>query len=1392
MYRRMTNWLVLLSIVQMQAGSSGLAVAAEEARPSEGHGRVLRKEAIVAGPIDEVWRCWTTSEGIASFFSPESNIRLEIGGPYELFMRMSEPDKQGKRGSEGCKVLSYIPNEMLAFEWNFPPAIESLRYSGAKTQVVLQFKQVEDGRVQVRFAQVGWQEGEDWDKGYAYFEKAWTYVFDQFKTRMEKEAGKAVAIAAPASKSWQDGRVKVTSAASPLKRQDFEMELPVPVQKAWHLLATSEGFREMGAKDAKVEMTPGGAYAFWPGAPNMVMAFVPYEMLSTSGSAPEQFPNVRKGGTWSAYWFEPMGESRTRLRLSVIGWRPGEKEWDDAYDYFLKANPQFLNFVHDKLSGEGDKPKSEVAGKDKPHGALGASAGDVLRHEGIIDAPVADVWAAFTTREGIESWMVPHAEIDLRVGGKMRTHYDAKGVIGDENTIENTILSFEPMRMLSIKATKPPANFPFKKAIENTWSVIHFEPVGEDRTRVVTIGLGYGDDEESQKMRSFFDKGNDWTLQKLAEKFAPKSNEVSKGHVGRGDDVYRKAAEDATKVTHLAPLSRLIGTWESVATEKDGGKFHARVVYEWGLFGKIMKCRSYVVKDGSETLVYESFFAWHPGRKQMIGQCFSSWDAMYDGFFGVTGDTVKYTWKAYAGDDVAEFYQTMEFTADDSYLWTVFNKKDGEWVRSKQTTYNRVAGDARLSATSGEAPAGVQRKIESTMPEHGVEFESYLAHVAAAEASLALNETSGVRRWLAMAPVAFRNWEWRFLDAAIDQSIRTWPDQAEVIMSIAYSPDGRLIAEAMADGATVLRDAASGELQRTIKGSGKALWHVAFSADGRRVATSGADGVARIFDVSSGDELIAIKHDKTQVYSAAFSPDGRQLATSMLSYVKLWNIETGEEIRTFKGHVERPPVIRVAFSPDGRRLASASWDNHVIVWDAGSGEILHKLGPGYGGDEYTPYNAVIFSADGGRVAAASGSGTCWLWKADSGELIRKWSAHAKTIYGLALSHDGRRIATGAIDQSVRIWDAESGSGIAALRGHTDTVRSVAFSPDDSTLASAGADKCVKFWKMGDARPALAVKCEQGVWATEFSPDGKLLATGSSDRSVKIWDSRTGELLAAFEDLPEQVAGVAFSPDGRHVVATTNQPNVHVFDIQQKKQVRELAGHTAGSPDVAWSRDGKWIVSSSYDKTIRVWDAASGEAIHTLSNDEHYSYSIAISSDSRLLASADGDSMIRLWDLQAGQERSALEGLKSRPLGVAFSPDNRLIAASGHDQSIHVWDAVSGKLLHEMPGHHREVYGLAFSPDGTRLASASFDETVRLWDVARGVEVSILVRSDSGAYALAFSPDGTRLAASFVDGAVRVLDTVPFAERAALENSRAAGESDAILDLAMFAQTGVEP
>ena len=147
--------------------------------------RMLRKEVEVKAPLADVWNAWTTVEGLR-FVSPESRVELRVGGPYEWFLHL-EADADGKRGGEGATVLSFVPGEMLSFTWTFPPSVPTLRSSDATTQVVVRFNETERGSTRVRFVQLGWEEGEDWDAGYEYFDKAWDYVLAKLRESLESQ-----------------------------------------------------------------------------------------------------------------------------------------------------------------------------------------------------------------------------------------------------------------------------------------------------------------------------------------------------------------------------------------------------------------------------------------------------------------------------------------------------------------------------------------------------------------------------------------------------------------------------------------------------------------------------------------------------------------------------------------------------------------------------------------------------------------------------------------------------------------------------------------------------------------------------------------------------------------------------------------------------------------------------------------------------------------------------------------------------------------------------------------------------------------------------------------------------------------------------------------------------
>jgi uncharacterized protein YndB with AHSA1/START domain len=154
--------------------------------------------------------------------------------------------------------------------------------------------------------------------------------------------------------------------------------------------------------------------------------------------------------------------------------------------------------------------------------------------EGFVNAAPAEVWSIFTTSEGYRKTGVAHAQVDLRIGGEIRTHYDPKGRLGDAETIVNEILAFEPERMLALRIKQAPASFPHRAAMDGTWTVLYFAPAGENMTQVRIVGLGYNDSEGSQAMRKFFADGNRWTLEHIAKQYWPECPRCKKENEADG------------------------------------------------------------------------------------------------------------------------------------------------------------------------------------------------------------------------------------------------------------------------------------------------------------------------------------------------------------------------------------------------------------------------------------------------------------------------------------------------------------------------------------------------------------------------------------------------------------------------------------------------------------------------------------------------------------------------------------------------------------------------------------------------------------------------------------------------------------------------------------------
>jgi serine/threonine protein kinase len=279
----------------------------------------------------------------------------------------------------------------------------------------------------------------------------------------------------------------------------------------------------------------------------------------------------------------------------------------------------------------------------------------------------------------------------------------------------------------------------------------------------------------------------------------------------------------------------------------------------------------------------------------------------------------------------------------------------------------------------------------------------------------------------------------------------------ESVYSVAFSPDGQVLASGSDDGTIKLWEVKTGRVINSLRGHSNLVSEVAFSPDGKVLASGSYDSTIKLWEVKTGRVINSLRGHSNHVISVAFSPDGKVLASgSYDNTIKLWSVATGREINSLRGHSD--PVHSVAFSPDGKVLASGSYDSTIKLWEVATGRVINSLSD----QSYS----LAFSPDG-KVLASGSNDTIKLWEVATGRVINSLSGHSDLVISVAFSPDGKVLASGSNDSTIKLWEVATGRVINSLSGHSASVASVAFSPDGKVLASGSHDKTIKLWRVGN-------------------------------------------------------------------------------------------------------------------------------------------------------------------------------------------------------------------------------------------------------------------------------------------------------------------------------------
>jgi WD40 repeat protein len=501
-----------------------------------------------------------------------------------------------------------------------------------------------------------------------------------------------------------------------------------------------------------------------------------------------------------------------------------------------------------------------------------------------------------------------------------------------------------------------------------------------------------------------------------------------------------------------------------------------------------------------------------------------------------------------------------------------------------------------------------------------------------------------------------------------------------------------------------------------------------FSSDVKYLVTGSDDLTVKLWDVASGMEVRTFRGHQTRIKAVAVSADGRQvLSGDDKGGIKLWDAMTGREVRsmTVLGF-----VTHLSFSPDGRFFTSVDLSSGMMIWEVATGQSVKRFD---GLRSYPDSGETMIVVQSGAqrhpsVLALSSGKEIGTFTWEKFLLIGKKAFSQDGRYGLFTNNDYQTKR-----QTIETVDIQSDSRIASWDLDDEKFNHFALSPDGHYVLAAGRAG-MKLWNFASGRELRTFTTSYTSKAI-FSPDGKFIVSAGA-YAPALWNVADGRVVNSFmtRPLPLRPYSVV-SPDGRYILTNSDNMPPFIVDASTGKIIKIFNGYKAAS---SFLTDGRHLLLVGNNDQRVLWNMTTDKLAKT-----YPGLAVGRSKDGRYAAGILTKRDVKVWDADADKEILIYTEHAGDISRIYFSGDNRqLLVVVGN--VIKLVDIASGReaLSLQVPSGS-SLWQCDTSADGRQVIVLALSTgngvhfRLTIWDSKTGREIKSYPASNR----FALSPDG---------------------------------------------------